>query len=156
MQRSAAGRVARSLYHTPAQNAAEARFVEQMGRYGANGFAAPRDGRRGPAAGSMTLRLGKTALDQEPDREDKRDGDDEAEPAVTDHDALGRDLPGDHPENEGDRADANAVSDDEVGYSEKGCVRQGTPRAGLRSQPPAADAPCSTWRLRSGKPLACG
>jgi len=29
--------VARSLYRSPAQNAAEARFVEQMGRYGALG-----------------------------------------------------------------------------------------------------------------------
>jgi hypothetical protein len=36
-ERSAAGRVARSLYRSPAQNAAEARFMEQMGRYGALG-----------------------------------------------------------------------------------------------------------------------
>jgi hypothetical protein len=34
-ERSAAGRVARSLYRSPAQNAAEAQFAEQMGRYGA-------------------------------------------------------------------------------------------------------------------------
>jgi hypothetical protein len=34
-QRSAAGRVPRSSYRSPAQNAAEARFVEQMGHYGA-------------------------------------------------------------------------------------------------------------------------
>jgi hypothetical protein len=33
-ERLAAGRVARSLYRSPAQNAAEARFVDQMGRYG--------------------------------------------------------------------------------------------------------------------------
>jgi hypothetical protein len=29
-----AGGVARALYRSPAQNAAEARFVDQMGRYG--------------------------------------------------------------------------------------------------------------------------
>jgi len=33
--RSAAGRMARALCRTPAQNAAEEQFIEQMGRYGA-------------------------------------------------------------------------------------------------------------------------
>jgi hypothetical protein len=35
VERSAAGRVARSLYQTPARQQADARFGEQMGRYGA-------------------------------------------------------------------------------------------------------------------------
>jgi hypothetical protein len=35
VERSAAGRVARSLYHSPAQQAAESQFAQQMGRYGA-------------------------------------------------------------------------------------------------------------------------
>lgn len=34
-ERSAAGRIARSLYQTPAQQQTEERFVQQMGRYGA-------------------------------------------------------------------------------------------------------------------------
>jgi hypothetical protein len=37
VERSAAGRVARSLYNSPAQNATESRFLQQMGRYGALG-----------------------------------------------------------------------------------------------------------------------
>jgi hypothetical protein len=42
-ERTAAGRTARLYYRTPTQNAAEQRFIEQMGRYGALGarLAAP-------------------------------------------------------------------------------------------------------------------